>query len=120
MVLLAGGGLILNALLGIINERGWYRWWLIYALALLDVLLVAVLVVWFGHGGFVVAFLIAVLPYAFDQGHTVGNFLVLTAALAYLGASYLHDMLYGDSGGLTAAGLETVGDRKSTRLNSSH
>src|SRR2546425_4257241 len=36
MVLLAGGGLILNALLGIINERGWYRWWLIYALALLD------------------------------------------------------------------------------------
>src|SRR5437867_1943967 len=109
MVLLAGGGLILDGLLGIINERGWYRWWLIYALALLDVLLVAVLVVWFGHGGFVVAFLIAVLPYAFDQGHTVGNFLVLTAALAYLGASYLHDMLYGDSGGLTAAGLETVG-----------
>src|SRR6059036_1095742 len=109
MVLLAGGGLILNALLGIINERGWYRWWLIYALALLDVLLVAVLVVWFGHGGFVVAFLIAVLPYAFDQGHTVGNFLVLTAALAYLGASYLHDVLYGDGGGLTAAGLETVG-----------
>src|SRR2546428_3804794 len=41
MVLLAGGGLILNALLGIINERGGYRWWLIYALALLDVLLVA-------------------------------------------------------------------------------
>src|SRR6184192_1249292 len=86
MVLVAGGGLILNALLGMINERGWYRWWLIYALALLDVALVAVLIVWFGHGGFVVAFLIAVLPYAFDQGHTVGNFLVLTAALAYLGA----------------------------------
>jgi len=57
----------------------------------------------------VVAFLIAVLPYAFDQGHTVGNFLVLTAALAYLGASYLHGVLYGDAGGLTAAGLETVG-----------
>src|SRR3989475_3344003 len=109
MVLLAGGGLILNALLGIINERGWYRWWLIYALALLDVLLVAVLVGWFGHGGFVVAFLIAVLPYAFDQGHTVGNFLVLTAALAYLGASYLHDVVYGGGGGPTAAGLETGG-----------
>src|SRR5947209_11682161 len=109
IVLVGGGGLVLNALLGIINERGWYRWWLIYGLALLDVLLVGVLVVWFGHGGFAVAFLIAVLPYAFDQGHTVGNFLVLTAALAYLGASYLHDVLYGDSGGLTAAGLETVG-----------
>jgi len=110
MVLVGGGGLVLNALLGIINERGWYRWWLIYGLALLDVLLVGVLVVWFGHGGFAVAFLIAVLPYAFDQGHTVGNFLVLTAALAYLGASYLHEELYGaTASGLTAAGLETVG-----------
>src|SRR5438874_1504458 len=108
MVLVAGGGLILNALLGMINERGWYRWWLIYALALLDVALVAVLIVWFGHGGFVVAFLIAVLPYAFDQGHTVGNFLVLTAALAYLGASFLHNMLYEPSRSLRDAGLETV------------
>src|SRR5207244_9786826 len=78
-----------------INERGWYRWWLIYALALLDVALVAVLIVWFGHGGFVVAFFISVLPYAFDQGHTVGNFLVLTAALAYLAAVQTHYALYG-------------------------
>src|SRR5256884_937496 len=109
MVLVAGGGLILNALLGMINERGWYRWWLIYALALLDVALVAVLIVWFGHGGFVVAFLIAVLPYAFDQGHTVGNFLVLTAALAYLGAVQMHHALYGGEAALaTGPVLETV------------
>src|SRR5207247_10582048 len=93
MVRVGGRGLVLNALLGIINARGWYRWWLIYGLALLDVLLVGVLVVWFGHGGFAVAFLIAVLPYAVDQGHTVGNFLVLTAALAYRGAGNLHAAL---------------------------
>jgi methyl-accepting chemotaxis protein len=109
LVLVAGGGLILNALLGMINERGWYRWWLIYALALLDVTLVAVLIVWFGHGGFVVAFLLAVLPYAFDQGHTVGNFLVLTAALAYLGAVQTHYTLYGGDPALaTGPVLETV------------
>src|SRR2546427_703452 len=59
MVLLAGGGLILNALLGIINERGGDRWWLIYALALLDVLLVAGLVGWVGHRGLVGAVLLA-------------------------------------------------------------
>src|SRR3989441_6756203 len=103
MVLLAGGGLILNALLGIINERGWYRWWLIYALALLDVLLVAVLVVWVGHRGVVVAVLIAVLPHALHHGHTHGNFLVLTPALGHLRARHLHDAVYGDSRGLTAA-----------------
>lgn len=109
MVLTAGGAAVLNAVVGLVNERGWYRWWLIYALALFDVLLVAVLIVWFGHGGFVVAFFIAVLPYAFDQGHGVGDFLVLMASLAYLGASHLHSTLYGGEPGLaTATYLETA------------
>jgi methyl-accepting chemotaxis protein len=108
VVLVAGGAAIVNELLGLINERGWYRWWLVYALSLVDVLLVAVLVVWFGHGGFIAAFFIAVLPYAFDQGRAVGNFLVLTAALAYLGASYLHTAWYEPGASLTQAGLETV------------
>jgi len=97
-----------NELLGLIHERGWYRWWLVYALSLFDVLLVAVLVVWFGRGGFVAAFFIAVLPYAFDQGHTVGNFLVLTAAIAYLGSSFLHNVLYEPGASLTNAGLDTL------------
>ncbi len=108
MVLVAGGAAFVNELLGLINERGWYRWWFVYGLALLDVMLVAVLVVWFGHGGFVTAFFIAVLPYAFDQGRTVGNFLVLAASLAYLGASALHIALYEPGASLSGAGLETV------------
>ncbi len=108
MVLVAGGAAFLNELLGLINERGWYRWWLVYVLSLLDVLLVAVLIVWFGHGGLIAALFIAVLPYAFDQGHAVGNFLVLAGALAYLTASFLHNALYEPQQGLTAAGLETV------------
>ena len=108
MVLVAGGAAFINELLGLIHERGWYRWWLVYALSLVDVLLVAVLIVWFGRGGFVAAFFIAVLPYAFDQGHAVGNFLVLTAAIAYLGASYLHKALYEPGASLSNAGLETV------------
>jgi methyl-accepting chemotaxis protein len=108
IVLLAGAAAILNALLGLISERGWYRWWLIYALALVDVLLVAVLVVWFGHGGFIVAFFIALLPYAFDQGAAVGGVLVLLAAGAYVGATHLHTALYGGGTNFTTVGLETM------------
>jgi methyl-accepting chemotaxis protein len=109
IVLCAGAGAVLNATVGLVNERGWYRWWLIYVLALLDVLLVAVLVVWFGNGGLVAAFFIAVLPYTFDQGRTVGDFLVLMASLAYLGATLLHGVLYADGATIpTAAYLETV------------
>lgn len=108
IVLISGAGAVVNALVGMINERGWYRWWLIYMLALLDVSLVSVLVVWFGHGGIVAALFIAVLPYAFDQGQAVGDFLVLVASLAYLMASWLHGELFPGRSGLDAAAyLET-------------
>jgi len=109
IVLVAGGAAVLNALVGMINERGWYRWWFIYMLALLDVALVAVLALWFGHGGVVAALFIAVLPYAFDQGQAVGDFLVLVASLAYLLASWAHGQLYPGAPGLDAtAYLETA------------
>src|SRR5918996_958059 len=108
IVLVAGGVAMLNAVLNLINERGWYRWWLIYALAVIDVLLVSILVVWFGHGGFLVVFFIALLPYAFDQGAAVGGFLALITALTYAGASHLHTVLYGGTANFTAVGLETM------------
>ena len=108
IVLIAGGGAVVNALVGMINERGLYRWWFIYMLALLDVALVNVLVVWYGHGGVIAALFIAVLPYAFDQGQAVGDFLVLVASLAYLFASWLHGQLTPGGTGLDAvAYLET-------------
>src|SRR5207302_55204 len=51
----------------------------------------------------------SVLPYAFDQGHTVGNSLVLTAALAYLAAVQMHHALYGGDAALAPGPvLETV------------
>ncbi len=109
IVLVSGGVAALNVLVGMIHERGWYRWWLIYAFALLDVFYVALLVVWFGHGGLVAAFFIAVLPYAFEQARGVGDFLVLVASLAYLAASHVHGVLYPGTPGLdTGAFIETV------------
>jgi len=108
ITLAAIAALALNGVLGLASEKGWYRWWLIYALAVLDVLLMAVLVVWFGHGGLVAAFFLAVLPYAFDQGRGVGEFLVLMALLAYLGACVVHNRLYEGGAPLeTTALIET-------------
>jgi len=109
IVLISGGFAAANILVGVIHERSWYRWWLIYVLALLDVFYVATLVTWFGHGGLMAGFFIAVLPYAFEQTRGVGDFLVLTASLAYLGASWWHGRLYPAAAGLDAgAFIETV------------
>jgi methyl-accepting chemotaxis protein len=108
IALVAGGAATLNILVRVAHQQGWYRWWLIYLLALLDVLVVAVLVVWFGPGGLVAAFFIAVLPYAFDQDRTVSEFLVLITSLAYLGASWANGILYDGPGLLSATYLETI------------
>jgi len=98
MAVTAAGALAVNAGIGIVLRRGWYRWWLIYGLALLDVALAATLVVWFGPGGVAVALLLAVLPYAFDQDHAAGGFLLLAAAVAYLAAAAWHTRLTGAAG----------------------
>src|SRR3989449_7973426 len=84
MVLTAGGAAFLNEILGLIHERGWYRWWLVYALSLLDVILVAVFTVWFGKGGFIAPLFLAVLHSPVDQAPTVGNFRVLHTPHAHL------------------------------------
>src|SRR3989442_11001148 len=84
MVLIAGGAAFVNELLGLINERGWYRWWFVYALSLLDVLLVAVLVVWFGHGGVVGPFFLPGLTFPLVPGSAAGDLSRLTPAPAAL------------------------------------
>jgi methyl-accepting chemotaxis protein len=108
IALVPGVAAIVNFFVGLLHEKGWYRWWLIYFLALLDVLVAAVLVVWFGPGGFVAVFFIAILPYAFDQDRTVGEFLVLMTSLAYLGATALNGVLYGGPGLSSGTYLETI------------
>ncbi|MBI3081973.1 MAG: hypothetical protein HYY94_03515, partial [Gemmatimonadetes bacterium] len=55
------------AIAGVLRS-GWYRWWQVYALALIDVVLVSTPVALFGPGGLIVGFYLALLPYVFDQG----------------------------------------------------
>lgn len=86
---------LVNVAVGALLRRGWYRWWQIYALALLDVFLVATLVVFYGPGGFIAGLYVALIPYSFDQGRGVGDFLILSGSLAYLAACALHGHWYG-------------------------
>ena len=108
MAIVAVGGALLNALVGWLHERGWYRWWFVYVLALLDALLSALVVLWLGPGGYVVVLLLAVLPYAFDQDTAMGDFLVLVGSLAYLGAVWQNGVRFGGPGLGPPAYLETV------------
>jgi methyl-accepting chemotaxis protein len=89
------GAAVVNGAIAAVLRSGWYRWWHVYALALVDVVLVSTLVVAFGPGGMVAGFFLALLPYVFDQGRQVGDFLVLAASLAYLAAASIHQAWLG-------------------------
>jgi len=68
----------------------------------------------FGHGGVVAALFIAVLPYAFDQGQAVGDFLVAGDVVAYLVGSMAARPLNPGS-----PGLDSIGTSKRSCLSSS-
>ncbi len=95
IAVVVGAAAAINLLVGAVLQSGWYRWWQVYGLALIDVALVSALVALYGPGGLIAGYFLAVLPYVFDQGREIGDFLVLAASLAYLGATLLHDRLAG-------------------------
>ncbi len=73
-----------------IVRSGVLAWWFVYCSAVLDILIVGAIVALVGPGGIVVAFLVAILPYTFDEGRGVGHILALLAASTYVGAAAAH------------------------------
>ena len=71
-----------------------YRWWLVYVLAVIDLLIVGAFVALIGPGGAVVGFLVAILPYTFSEGRWVSHALALASAVLYVLASSVHGALF--------------------------
>ncbi len=86
---------VINVALDALLRRSWHRWWWqIYAFAFFDIALAGALVTFFGPGGLVAGFFLAILPYTFDQARALGNVLVASAVVAYLAAAALHGMTF--------------------------
>lgn len=64
-----------------------YRWWLKYVFAVFDTLLVSAIVYMFGQPVFVLAYVLAIVPYSFDRGPLVGYVATAAAVLGFLAAS---------------------------------
>jgi len=107
VVLTVGPVVLANTVLGLALERGWYRAWLVPATATLDIVLAALVILWFGPGGLGVVLLLAIVPSGFDRARPPIAALVAVASLSYLGASALHGAWYGGSGVTPVVVLET-------------
>jgi methyl-accepting chemotaxis protein len=71
-------------------RSGILAWWFVYCSAALDILIVGAFVALIGPGGIVLGFLVAILPYTFDEGRGVSHLLALVAASTYVGAVAAH------------------------------
>jgi methyl-accepting chemotaxis protein len=79
----------LNWILSAIGVRErWYRWWLRYVFAVFDAMLISTVVFLFGSPVLVLMYVLAIVPYSFDRGPSLGYITAGASALGYLVASY--------------------------------
>jgi methyl-accepting chemotaxis protein len=97
------------ALTSIATNRDQYRWWYRFVFAALDALLISAMILIFGSPGLVALYFLAIVPYSFDQGRTLGNFTAIACAAGFLLASWGHRILVPDSGiSLTQSGIVAI------------
>ncbi|MFL5574352.1 MAG: methyl-accepting chemotaxis protein [Gemmatimonadaceae bacterium] len=114
MVAMFFGSLIGNwALTAAATDPAIYRWWFRYVFAAFDATLISTLVLAFGNPGLVAVYFLAVIPYSFDRGRSLGYFTAAASAVGFLLASYGYQLLHPDalvSAGwtLTIAGLLVI------------
>src|SRR5690349_18631722 len=76
----------------VINEIVWragttarfYRWWLRYFFATYDAMLISCAVAAYGHPAMLVIYFLAIVPYSFDHGRSLGYYTAGASAVGYL------------------------------------
>lgn len=87
LTLLACGLNFTLTTLALANAR--HSTWFRYAFVLLDTALISVVVYVFGAPVLVLTYLLAIVPYSFDHGRTMGYITAIISAAGFLGASVL-------------------------------
>ena len=85
------GAIGLNWVLSAIGTRTrWYRWWLRYVFAVFDTLLISCVVYLFGSPVLALTYILAIVPYSFDRGPSLGYVTTGASVVGFLAASYAH------------------------------
>ena len=89
-----GVAVCLNWILSTLGVRvRWYRWWLRYLLAIFDTLLISNVVFLFGSPVLALTYMIAIVPYSFDRGPSLGYVTAGASVVGFLAASYGYALL---------------------------
>jgi methyl-accepting chemotaxis protein len=71
-----------------------YRWWQRYVLVVTDVALISALVLAFGAPSLAIVYFLAIVPYSFDRGATIGYVTAWAATIGFLVASWGHAVMH--------------------------
>ena len=94
---IAVGALTLNFLFSRLATRAeTYRWWYRYAFATLDVMLISATIASLGNDSLVLLYFIAIIPYSFDRGRTLGYYTSAISAIGFIAASFYYRSLFGE------------------------
>ncbi|MES2522461.1 MAG: HAMP domain-containing methyl-accepting chemotaxis protein [Gemmatimonadota bacterium] len=69
-----------------------YRWWLRYVFAVFDTMLISCVVYLFGSPVLVLTYVLAIVPYSFDRGPSLGYVTALASTIGFLLASWGYRM----------------------------
>ena len=82
-----------------------YRWYYRYVFAGLDAALISCLTLAFGGSTTVIVYFLAIVPYSFDRGRTLGYFSAIASTIGFLLASWGYHLLHPD---VAANPIETI------------
>ncbi len=74
-----------------------YRWWARYAFGLVDVCVISSPIAIYGAESLAILYFLAIVPYSFDRGRTLGRFVSIAAVLGYVAALAIHRALEPDA-----------------------
>ena len=93
LIMLLGTG-VNWALTEVATSPTLYRWWFRYVFGAFDAMLISTAVLSFGHPATLVIYFLAIVPYSFDRGRSLGYFTAICSAICYvlamLGYGALH------------------------------
>jgi len=97
LIAIPTGLFTLNYALQRLAVSGWHRRWLLHSSAAFDLLLAALLVLFYGAGGLALGFVATTLPYSQWYSRLNWGLLALAAGIIYVAVSIAHEMLFGSS-----------------------